>query len=270
MLASLVRATKSAAVVAAVAGAILFVVFLLFSLMQSTKVTESQESKTTADLASAALREAREDLKEPEPKSYGTQARQARQRETTEHPKRVDTGNEPSLECRRPSPENSSASENDKEAENRGAANLNEDEAEPFLRHMEEHVRIQEKELRTRTRAVGTQGRVVFAALLTAGLMTFVLVVVGIVLVAMNQLTHGVVLECAALLPGSGILILWLQSRILGRRRANIANELSSHVRTLQAIQLVRTVPNPDKRSDAMVDLAGKLVTQTYETSDAG
>jgi hypothetical protein len=110
----------------------------------------------------------------------------------------------------------------------------------------------------------------VFAALATAGGATLLFALGGVVLVLLDRSAPGVVVESIAVIPAAGTLIFWRLYRSLGKQRANIANELNSHVRTLQAIQVVLAVPEHSKRSDAMVSLSTKLMEWHHVTSDAG
>jgi hypothetical protein len=223
----LIEASKSAALEAVVATGLLFAIFLVVFLWRRLRPMRSVEARPLGDLVQSAWAQT--------------------QKDSAIRPAEV-------------SPETPLPREGRRAQEAEGS------EAEPFLRHMEEHVRARLKELDETKRIGQAQERTVFAILMLAGLLTLGLLLGGVVLVAAERMTAAVLAECAAILPGSGTLILRKRSRVLAKQRESIAGELNSHVRELQAIQLVLSVPDRDKRGEAMVDLARKLLEEAKRT----
>lgn len=228
-------ATKSAAVSAAVSSAVLFVVFLVFFLQRQLRGARAPGARPLEDLVRSALRETQQDLGR-------------------------------TLELSRPGGRPEAGAETLPLPVSLPTAEPKARETEPFLRHLEEHVQARLDELNQTKRTGQAQERFVFVVLMVAGLLTLGLSLGGIACVVVGRLTPGVLAECVAILPGGGTLILWQKSRTLREQRGSIARELDSHVRTLQAIQLVRGVPDPAKRSQGMIDLAQKLLEETKTT----
>jgi hypothetical protein len=139
-------------------------------------------------------------------------------------------------------------------------AQLDENRSQVFLIQMKEETERRNKSLAAQMIVLTGQKKIVFWVLNVTGVITVIIAIIGAILLFNNQAALGIVSEGVSLLPGVGTVILFRLSKGLTTQVHDLNNRSEENFRALQSINTVLLIPDPVKRSEAIISLSIRLL----------
>jgi len=128
-----------------------------------------------------------------------------------------------------------------------------------FLADMQRRVQMAADDARDEARTLREREAVVFRASIFTGVIGVVLVLGGIALIVLNQLSFAFVSESVGLLAGGGTVGFRRAAKQASARREVLSARETVEGNVLRAVGVTLMIPNDAERNSAMVDLAARL-----------
>ncbi|MGH3942707.1 MAG: hypothetical protein ACRDTG_29615 [Pseudonocardiaceae bacterium] len=130
---------------------------------------------------------------------------------------------------------------------------------ELFLQNFQRRIEASSADNQNQIDALRTREDVVFACFVVTGILSFLIVIAGFVLIASNLMTFGVIAESVGVVSGAASIGFNRAARSTRERSKEIAERERADSNVLNAIAVTSMIPDAKERSAAMVDLAGRL-----------
>jgi hypothetical protein len=130
---------------------------------------------------------------------------------------------------------------------------------ELFLGDMRKRTEASAEQARTDAAVVEKREQLVFVGFVIIAAVTAIAVVVGVVLIFLKLLAVAIVSEAAAVLAGSGTVVLRNIANDLRKRQEELGRAEREATQILTAIGVTLMIPDPARKNDAIAALAAKM-----------
>jgi hypothetical protein len=139
--------------------------------------------------------------------------------------------------------------------------------AEKFLSIAEAKQRDRSNYLKQRQKELQKREAVLFRVLVTGGVLTLFMAILGVVLIFLQYVAVGIAVEAIAILPGVGTLSLRQMAGSIRREQEEVSADEKEALRIYEAIQYVQAIPDENKRMEEMINLSTDM-RQRAERAD--